>query len=70
MRNSRAKGVVLWITIAGTAGVLAASVLVGGCTAATYTDMYFGSDAGADFVAPPRDAGTDVDGAGDSGAEE
>jgi hypothetical protein len=31
-----------------------------GCGSATPVDMYFGTDAGADFVAPPREAGADA----------
>jgi hypothetical protein len=32
--------------------------LLVGCGAASPVDMYFGTDAGADFVPPPREAGS------------
>jgi hypothetical protein len=33
--------------------------LLAGCGSASPVDMYFGTDAGADFVPPPRDGGDD-----------
>jgi hypothetical protein len=72
MRSFRTKGVVLLITLCGALTAMAtAGAFVGSCTSATYTDMYFGSDAGADFAAPPREAGADGDdGTGDAGGSD
>jgi|HubBroStandDraft_2_1064218.scaffolds.fasta_scaffold89652_2 hypothetical protein len=46
-------------------GLVSAGVLIG-CTPETYTDQNFGTNLGADFVAPPADAGAanEVDGGG------
>jgi hypothetical protein len=35
--------------------------LLAGCGSATYTDMYFGTDAGAGFKQPEREAGLGAD---------
>jgi len=51
---------------------LASASLFGGCTPETYTDQNFGTNLGADFVAPPADAGgntNEVDGGAPSGAD-
>jgi hypothetical protein len=53
------------------AGLTSASLLIG-CTPETYTDQNFGTNLGADFVAPPADAGGNtnaVDGGPPSGAD-
>ena len=43
------------------AGLTSAGLLTG-CTPETYTDQNFGTNLGADFVAPPKDAaGNEVD---------
>jgi hypothetical protein len=47
---------------------LASASLLSGCTPETYTDQNFGTNLGADFVAPPADAGrtsNEVDGGAD-----
>lgn len=36
---------------------LASASLLSSCTPETYTDQNFGTNLGADFVAPPADAG-------------
>ena len=46
---------------------LMSATLLSGCTPETYTDQNFGTNLGADFVAPPADAGgspNEVDGGG------
>ena len=52
-------------------GLMSATVLIG-CTPETYTDQNFGTSLGADFVAPPADAGgntNEVDGGATSGGD-
>jgi hypothetical protein len=52
--------------------VLTSASLLAGCTPDTYTDRNFGTNLGADFVAPPADAGgntNEVDGGAPSEAE-
>jgi hypothetical protein len=53
------------------AGLTSGSLLAG-CTPETYTDRNFGTNLGADFVAPPADAAgntSEVDGGAPSAAE-
>lgn len=50
---------------------LASTSLLIGCTPETYTDQNFGTNLGADFVAPAADAGSntdEIDGGSPSGA--
>ena len=63
--------------VKSTAGILwslrllaLAGPLVSGCGPASPVDMYFGTDAGADFVAPEREAGVGDEDAADGGANQ
>jgi hypothetical protein len=50
--------------ILGAAWLLAlGGSLLAGCGSASHIDMYFGTDAGADFTQPEREAGLSTDGA-------
>jgi hypothetical protein len=52
-----------WLTLVGGACLFVCFV---GCNSSSARDMYFGTDAGADFDVPPRsmDSGADTTGAG------
>jgi hypothetical protein len=54
MAKSKALGG--WAALVFLAGLTSAGLL-SGCTPETYTDKNFGTNLGADFVAPPVDAG-------------
>jgi hypothetical protein len=54
-----------WLTLVGGACSFMLTLALVGCSGATPRDMYFGTDAGADFDVPPRavDSGADTTGA-------
>jgi hypothetical protein len=43
--------------------------LLAGCGSTSHVDMYFGTDAGADFTQPEREAGVGSDAAADGGVD-
>jgi hypothetical protein len=51
------------------AGSLLAGSLLAGCGSATHIDMYYGTDAGADFAQPEREAGLENPDAADAGVD-
>jgi hypothetical protein len=46
-----------------------AGSLLAGCGSTSHVDMYFGTDAGADFTQPEREAGVVSDAAADGGVD-
>jgi hypothetical protein len=63
--------VISGVAALGLLAALTSAGLLTGCTPETYTDQNFGTNLGADFVAPPADAGStdEVDGGAPSGTE-
>ena len=53
----------------GLVALVLTTALGGGCQPETYVDQNFGTNLGADFVAPPRDAGASTNDI-DAGASE
>jgi hypothetical protein len=56
--------------LAGCVGLLVlAGSMLASCGSATHVDMYFGTDAGADFAQPGREAGLGTADAGPAGPD-
>jgi hypothetical protein len=71
MENPKRRRAVFLVTLAGAAAaaLVTAGVVAAGCSQPTFVDMYFGTDAGAGFVAPPREICDDAGDCGDGGAD-